>query len=350
MRHLLATAFLISTASTAFAADDFAVCDAALIKDAFATNATLTSDYRAASLVTSDNFSEAKKNADASGELFGIKVGANYGEYNQNRQKTYSEHSASLNVNDSRNLAWSKLSSNSLAAYTVCINAKIRLAHGLHISYESSTQSEITVIISWTPVGYDPLDIPIRWNRRSTNTLQLPTSIHAGNFALTVPRPTSEMTLTGNSKAGPITIVLEPLLPDPVASAPKLITCEWQKLLHFTNDLRLSTLPGSPEEKAVMEGQRGNYYAAGNAGRIWPFEAAQFGLPVDAVIEPGIAISASDPAKFRLFDISATKTDDRHISVRAHSEFGGVASTPVWLQFRYTFNPHGGVCPPKPSI
>ena len=193
-------------------------CDAALIKATLVTSSSVHSDWRLATMVTQENYEQLKKDFAASATIYGVPMGANYGEFQQNYQKFVSTHNESLTIDQARNLAWTGLDPSSPGVYEACLQKELLSSDGLHAGVIAATPSDISILLRWfVPTG--PKTATVTWNPPSIAGTSLERSFTSGLHTIRVPRPNIQLALSGNFKGFTTSaIILEPLpkAPKPV--------------------------------------------------------------------------------------------------------------------------------------
>ena len=310
--------------------------------------------YELSTLVTKDNYEQVRHDAGANAVVYGVPIGATYGDYDESRQKLFDSRNEKKSTDLGRTVAIQTLNPQSSKNYTACINGVLRDT-GLHMWIESVTDTDIVLGLNWRPKFQQSAKIKLTWSPSQVKIKGLPSSIVMGGASVTVPRPTSEMSLAVNTPGDTDSVTLDPKPPknknEPISGQVQAINhCEWRHGLTFYNSLDDSRLPavsGSGEEKAVKRGQQGLYYAAeGGGGRTWPYDEAEWGVPAAAVITD-VAVEARNLGNYAAFSFVPIKQGGTKISVRAYSASGG-AVTQVAIVTHYDLPATCPIAPPLP--
>jgi hypothetical protein len=191
-------------------------CDLALVKSAYNSSLVTHADWRLSTLVTRDSYDEAKKDAGVSAVIYGVPVSANYDEYSQKREQMFQSHNESMSVDVVRNIAWTGIDPNAVTAYSRCLETEILNSDGLHAVVRSASKSDISIVVKWFAPGLGDADVI--WDPKAVENKTLPTLIKRGITTIRVPRPSSELSLSGNYNGyTTLPLLLEPL---PIATPP----------------------------------------------------------------------------------------------------------------------------------
>lgn len=194
----------------------FGMCEEALLTSTFSSSKAVHTDDRLATLVTDSVWQEASKTFGANAVLYGVPVGASFGEYQKNVSQHTNSLQQSLTHDEQLSIAWSGLDPNAPSAYKNCLDSTTMQGPGLHGAVVGATDNDIQVRIHWFLAG-QPTPASVSWQGPSNVVAGLPTSIPQGDTILVIPRPTSAFSLVGN--AGGYTtgaMVLYPFIPEPV--------------------------------------------------------------------------------------------------------------------------------------
>ena len=172
-------------------------CDAALIKTVYNSAASHHEDWRLSILITEDNYSQAKAEAHGDAVIYGVPVGVDYKQYNENRKKVFNLHNESRTVDEMRSVALTTLGSEAAGAYSKCLNSIALSKDGLHAEIVSTTKSDISILVRWfVPNG--PGKAHVVWTPSSVEGVTLQSNLPQGLTTIRIPRPQVQMTLLGN--------------------------------------------------------------------------------------------------------------------------------------------------------
>ena len=349
---LVLAAVLTCTASTSCLAGQLSDCDATLVLDTLKETSSSKTDWRIAMLINDKNYSEVSKNADNNGEYYGIKAGTSYNEFSKNRAEKYREYNESFSADQSRNIAWQRLGDNATGLYAKCLETKVRLSRGLHLTFVDATKVDVVFILSYVGGGNDLRTLNLAWSPKIAGQIQSISFSPEGHM-IRILRPTKELQIVVNDRGRSgysDRIKVEPWASDVPPEKPKPNPCNWVSKLNFMNnwgDLAAGGPPpaGTPwNGESMLEVRRQNnwFYAAGGEGRVWNIALADLRPPPppDAVLLPDVVgITAHDTNVFRLY---AWRGDDTHLKVLAGSSLGNQTVENVGFNFRYL---HQGQCP-----
>jgi hypothetical protein len=167
-------------------------------------------DYRLATLVTETDYNEIKRDAGLNVVIYGVPVGASYGEYQKNVHDKLNSYKSSLTHDQAINILWTGLDPGANGRYRDCLNEHILAGRGLHLAVQFATASDITLLASWNPQGNDPATIGPKWVYRGKRST-LPSELKQGFTTVVVPRPTVQQTLAINYPGFTGALILEPL-------------------------------------------------------------------------------------------------------------------------------------------
>jgi hypothetical protein len=203
---------LIGLVHTAIAEDN---CDAALVRATSKSNRSVHDDWRLASLVDENTYKETKHDAGAHAVIYGVPVGANYGDFQKNIARQYRVHNESRTHTELKNIAWMGLDPNSLGAYGACLQSKVFNTPGLHAAVVAATDSDVSILVKWDVPG-NAMPADVDWDPPSIGGTTIQKTIPQGQTTIRIPRPQVQLSLHGNF-AGYTTsyVVLDPLPPPP---------------------------------------------------------------------------------------------------------------------------------------
>jgi len=196
-------------------------CDRALIVSTYNRTDQQFIDYRMAEQVDQQAYEEVRRSAGANATIYGVPMGANWGDFRQNIQRYRQSASVSFSVNTFRNVAWTGLGANSLAAYNHCLDTVAILEkRGVRLLILRVTERDVIIKVKYNPqIPSAPSMLPLNWSYTGGTQLNLPSEIpSAGEYLVIVPRPGPgrEDTLLVNTSAGAADIGVTGLpLPSP---------------------------------------------------------------------------------------------------------------------------------------
>ena len=186
-------------------------CADALVIASYNKFTTGHEDSRLASFISENTYDEIKKNIGADGDVFGVKLGGSYEDFQTRVKQMTSSQAESLTVDQAYNLMWTGLDSNSVNAYQSCLNANVLTAGGMHLYVKTATDDDITIVARYVPVGSSPVPTPVTWVGYTASSVNLPQSLPAGDTIIIVPRPQQSSNLGVNASGYADSITLEPL-------------------------------------------------------------------------------------------------------------------------------------------
>jgi hypothetical protein len=192
------------------------VCDSALVKSTYNLGSYVGSDWRLADLVDQNTYEQIKHDAGANAEIYGVPVGASYGDFKNQVAALRKQHNESLSHAEQLNVAWTGLDPNAPSAYRDCLNNQVFNMPGLRAAVTGATKSDISILIKWTVPGEPSVTFTWSGTRGAVFENDLPTSMNQGEQTIIVPRPDREFSIAANAphySTG--RIVLEPLPPPP---------------------------------------------------------------------------------------------------------------------------------------
>lgn len=132
---------------------DVAKCGTALVQATYNRSEARFRDWRLAQHVTEATYNEIKKSAGLNVVIYGVPVGANWDEFRKNITNSSNDRTESLTESEYKNIAWTGLESNNVAAYSACLDALVTAAKGLSLTVIRATEQEVIVRLSYFPRG-----------------------------------------------------------------------------------------------------------------------------------------------------------------------------------------------------
>ena len=155
-------------------------CDGALVKSTYNSFSTDHLDYRIATFVSEKEYNEIKQDFGASAVIYGVPVGANYGDFQKAVSDKTASFASSLSQDQVRNILWTGIDPNSPGAYEACLNTLVFNSRGLHLAVVSATKTDLALQVSWHPEGNDPATIQPHWVYRAAPDAKFPTTLVQG--------------------------------------------------------------------------------------------------------------------------------------------------------------------------
>ena len=134
-----------------------------------------------ASHVDQSTYEKIKTDIGAEGVIYGIPVGANYGNFKENIQSYTTGQSSSYSEEQFRNVSWTGLSPEAADAYKECIRLQKK---GLFLIPDKATDTDITFRVSYTIVGGSANPVPVAWTGGAVAENSLPKTISAGEHII----------------------------------------------------------------------------------------------------------------------------------------------------------------------
>ena len=199
-------------------------CDGALVKSTYNSFSTDHLDSRIASFVSEKEYNEIKQDFGVSAIIYGVPVGANYGDFQKSVGEKVASFSSSLSRDQTRNILWTGIDPNSPGAYQACLDATVFSSRGLHLAVISATTSDLAVAVAWHPEGGDSPTIHPHWEYRTMPDAKFPTTVVAGTQIVVIGRPKIEQTLGVNYLGSYGKVVIEPISKLPFIPQPAQLT------------------------------------------------------------------------------------------------------------------------------
>ncbi len=209
-------AFLVFSPSTR-AAESVAACEGALVKATYNRFSSEHLDWRLASYVNEKTYDEIKHDAGANTVIYGVPVGANYGDFKRRVEEKTNILKTSLTHDQAINVMWTGLDPNAPSGYATCLQTLVLSSFGLHSVVKSATTRDIAILLRWVPRGNDPRVLTLTWSGISTDEQgkALPRTLTAGEQVIIVARPKTQRQLAVNAAGFGDVITLEPMPPPP---------------------------------------------------------------------------------------------------------------------------------------
>jgi hypothetical protein len=169
-------------------------CDQALILETYSDKSSHSSDWRLATYMTDDTYTKVREKAKGSASIQGVPVGAEYSKYRESIQNRTDRRNESLNINDARNILWTKLDPNSSGNYRACLEAEAKKQEGLHVSVIAATTASLTLSVFWnlrdSAATASPTYHPAQINGENLSSQTPPGGFRNGSpTPITIPRP-----------------------------------------------------------------------------------------------------------------------------------------------------------------
>lgn len=174
-------------------------CDSALIISTYNKIESSKSDWRMAVHVDEQTYSKLKTEVGASGAIYGVPVGANYGQFKENTKNYSTDQSSSYSEEQFRNVSWTGLSADTTDAYKSCIRSR---QGGLVLIPDRATDSDVSFRILYNITGGSPNPLSVTWTGEESGNNSLPKAISAGSDGrvVIIKRPTKTSTLAINGE------------------------------------------------------------------------------------------------------------------------------------------------------
>jgi len=173
-----------------------AVCEETLVRATYSNNSSVSTDWRLATLVSESAWNEASHNGGVNAVIYGVPVGASYGDYQKRTQSMLQSHNESYSTSTLTNIAWTGLDQNSTTVYEACVRNEAAKVPGLHLGVRAADASGVMLLVGWTQPGGGPIDAT--WTPRAIEGQRIPTRIPSGFVTIRVPRPITDITLAAS--------------------------------------------------------------------------------------------------------------------------------------------------------
>jgi hypothetical protein len=188
-------------------------CDAALVNATYSRVESQFIDWRLAELVDEGSYDSIKTEAGVTGAIYGVPVGANYGQFKENIKTNKRSSSKSFTSNTFRNVLWTGLDPSSVTAYSECLKSLAQ--KNLFLVPRTATSTDISFELKYTVVGNSPNPLPVTWSGIESKDNPLPKEVIAGTTGIIIKRPVADSSLVVNGVGLSDTIVLTPM-PAPI--------------------------------------------------------------------------------------------------------------------------------------
>lgn len=190
----------------ASAADDD--CTSALVMETYNRVDSSEIDWRLVEHVNQKTYDEIKRNGGANVKIFSLEAGASFDDFKKRIAENLSSRGESLTRQQFSNVLHTRLDPHAPGAYKACIEQKRK---GLHIAVRSATANEVTIYISWSPVGPVPSQALPKWSFAGDDAAKLPRKLDPGDHVVVLKRPAAQTTLAVNFAGYEDSVVLQPL-------------------------------------------------------------------------------------------------------------------------------------------
>jgi hypothetical protein len=178
-------------------------CDSALVIATYNKVNYQYEDWRLAEQVDEGTYNQIKANASANAVIYDVPIGASYKDFQENIKTLKQNQQQSYTSQTFRNVAWTGLDANSVAAYQDCLKTAASVARKVLVLLpDKATTTDVTFKLLYTPSGTAaPNPLPIKWTIGEGNVSALPTRIGAGSTTILLKRPPRDVTLAVNAIA-----------------------------------------------------------------------------------------------------------------------------------------------------
>ncbi len=162
LRSTIILSFLVLASGSAFA-QNVKDCDGALVKDTLSSSSQVSTDYRMAVLVDEKTWEQAKHDASGKATIYGIPMEGSYSDYKNNASARLQQSNESYTTDEIRSMAWVGMGSNSLSAYTACLNTLGSNRNMLILTGSPSTEAEASIAVRWFHDQFGPQTVKLEW-------------------------------------------------------------------------------------------------------------------------------------------------------------------------------------------
>lgn len=206
---LLVLAFSLCLPFSASKAEGIKDCDSALIKATYTLTESRFLDWRLAEKVSNEQYNEVKQSASAAVSIYGIPIGADYGEFRKNIDTYRYSKNASLTEETFRNVLWTGLNESSEKAYVACLHQASKKS--LLLIPKTATTSDITFDLQYSVIGAAKNPLPVEWFGVIPKGSHLPKKVVGGNNPVLIVRPKASSTLIVSGGGLTDNIIITPL-------------------------------------------------------------------------------------------------------------------------------------------
>ena len=186
-------------------------CSDALVKSTYRNLSSSHLDRRLATFVSQSSYEEIKHNAGANATIYGVPVGASYGDFQQRSSQSSQSVNQSLTQDEATNILWTGLDPNAPSAYSACLQSISGQQRGIHLAVKAASDSEVTILVTWHPEGSDPSYATLGWQWSGGGASRLPKTVAAGSTMVVLPRPGNATMLTVNFIGSSDNLMIVPL-------------------------------------------------------------------------------------------------------------------------------------------
>ena len=187
-------------------------CDGALVLATYSSSQSRFWDWRLAERVSQAQYNDVKKNAGASGAIYGVPIGADYAEFRSNFNSFNRQKNESITEEVFRNIAWTGLDANSVRAYEECLRHASN--KNLILIPRTATATDLTFDLLYHVIGKARNPLPVRWTGSVPKGSKLPRKVEGGSNPVLVLRPKTTSTLTVSGDGLSDSVVITPLPPE----------------------------------------------------------------------------------------------------------------------------------------
>ncbi|CAN7716307.1 hypothetical protein LJR220_007094 [Bradyrhizobium sp. LjRoot220] len=233
-------------------------CDGALVKATYNRTDKQFVDWRLAEQVDESSYNSAKAEAAGNAVIYGVPMGANYGQFKESIQTLKRSNSQSFTSDTFRNVAWTGLDPNAVTTYSDCLKALSK--KNLVFIPRFATTSDISFDLDYTVIGRSPNPLPVKWTGIEKKNNVLPARLDAGTTPIIIKRPAKDSNLAVSGSGLSDTIIVTPM-PKPLTDADLYVNrCE---IVRTPTPLPQLT-PGNSTTWACLPLQKGDYQVSVN--------------------------------------------------------------------------------------
>jgi hypothetical protein len=235
-------------------------CRSALVLSTYNRSESRFSDARLATYVTEGDYDRVNHGGALSAIIYGVPVGASYSDFQERAHQMAASMRQSLTQSEALNVMWSGIDPTSASAYSACLEAVVAQSRGIKLVVRGATDSDITLLLRYNPVGSDPNPMPLQWQPRVLAGAALPRTVTAGEFFIVVPRPPHQRSIAVNGGGLGDSVVLDRIPPHCIISCPRWPPPPTAFRVLPSDPLPACDSAGSPSPQRVptTEGERAN--------------------------------------------------------------------------------------------
>ncbi|MFG1278750.1 hypothetical protein [Xanthobacter autotrophicus] len=207
MRTMISFGFSFILLMTRILTANAADCEKALIKDTYNSSAYSAVSWKAARLITEEDYNDIRKNLKGEAVIYGIPMGGGWEDFKTERKKRQEQSFEAFSSIDATNIAQALISPETSKNYQACIEAELN-QYGVHIAVKNASDVDSVLLLRYTASVEAPTTVDLKWSGdRIPKSLPKKITSGGGNVIIPIKRDkNSDIVLAVNRTKGGVVI------------------------------------------------------------------------------------------------------------------------------------------------